>query len=335
MYKNATITIAAASARGVSEGFLHTRAAPPSYPLPFYCGPVKMGAVQVLSPGHTSHDNMKPLNTRGWTLQEGMLTRRMLVYGEKEQVWRCQTEACKQFPASPLSTFQDRAVLPPEAFDRVQALQPAAAHTLWGGIVIAYTSRKLSFREDRVSAVTGIIAELKPLFDDKCVFGIWRKSFLRQIAWARTSLLSGEKEDEDVLACAPAWSWASRSFAVHFMAFQPFDENCWKLRPDNSLVLTGLLRKGRDVPTTERFSWRFQWDIRSPELLEYQFVVEYSGNDVFYLLLGRESFREYRKFSMVLIPHERQGAYRRIGLVYNYLETTTFDYGEREDILLA
>jgi len=335
VYKNAIVTIAAASARGVSEGFLHTRTPPQSYPLPFYCGgPDKMGTARLIFCSDNGHDNMSPLNTRGWTLQEGLLSRRMLTYGEREQVWRCQTDASKQFPGSTLTSYRDYAVLPREAFEVAQPFTPGAAHSLWETVVSAYKDRKLSFRGDRLAAVTGVINELKPLFEDECTFGTWHKSFVRQIAWIRTNVLGRGEEDEDILPCAPAWSWASRSFAVHFMGFQPVDENCWSVMPDNRLALNGLVRRGHDVPVRERGSWRFSWDMRSPELMEWQFVVEYGGKEVFYFLLGYEEGREYRKLSMVLVPAEN-GMYRRIGLVYNYLETTAFDSEEREPVVLG
>ena len=333
VYKNATITIAAGSALAVSEGFLHTRAAPVSFPLPFYCGPEReMGAVQLIWCADTSCDNMKPLNTRGWTLQEELLSRRVLAYGAREQVWRCQTEASKQFPGSPLTSFQGRAILPRDVFEAAQPFTPAAAHSLWSSVVNAYTSRQLSFREDRLAAVAGVIAELKPLFQDECTFGIWNKNFVRQLAWMRSDARS--EGDEDVVSCAPAWSWASRLFGTHFMSFEPVREDGWMVAPDNALVLTGLLRRGHDVPRSERGSWRFNWDIRSPELTEWQFVTDYRGKDVFYFLLGYEDGREYRKLSMVLVPDEQPQIFRRIGLVYNYLETTTFDAGEVSRVTL-
>ncbi|KAK5655562.1 hypothetical protein OQA88_5493 [Cercophora sp. LCS_1] len=182
VYKNATITLAAASARGVSEGFLHARTAPSTIPAPFYSGADKVGTVQVMRTWDASYDCMKPLNARGRTLQEALLSRRMQIYGERGQVWRCQTDQPKRCPGSPLACFADHATLPPEVFDPTQVFNPETATSTWNILVSSYTRRVLSFREDRLAAITGIISELKPLFDDECIFGTRRKNFVRQIA---------------------------------------------------------------------------------------------------------------------------------------------------------
>jgi hypothetical protein len=85
LYKNAAITIFAASARSVSEGFLQNRPTPTIISLPLACPDGRQGIVQLTL--EATHNFMYPLNTRGWTLQESLLSPRKLIYGEKEQLW--------------------------------------------------------------------------------------------------------------------------------------------------------------------------------------------------------------------------------------------------------
>ncbi|PMD42101.1 HET-domain-containing protein [Hyaloscypha variabilis F] len=68
IYKTATLTIAAASSNSVFTGFLEDRRVP-SIPLPL------------------------PLDKRGWTLQGSLLSPRILYYGSKDLIWKCQAKS--------------------------------------------------------------------------------------------------------------------------------------------------------------------------------------------------------------------------------------------------
>jgi hypothetical protein len=89
--------------------------------------------------------------------------------------------------------------------------------------------RQLSFPEDRLGAVTGVISELQTVFQDEYVFGLWRGNFIPQLAWYRRGLPSALDENA-ILKCAPVWSWASRVFETAFMSFEPEDKEDWEVR---------------------------------------------------------------------------------------------------------
>ncbi|ORX90920.1 heterokaryon incompatibility protein-domain-containing protein [Clohesyomyces aquaticus] len=63
LYKNATVTIFAASAMAVSDGFLQPRTAVPSLALPFICTDGAAGTARLTF--GANHNFMHPLNTRG------------------------------------------------------------------------------------------------------------------------------------------------------------------------------------------------------------------------------------------------------------------------------
>ncbi|KXX79945.1 hypothetical protein MMYC01_202305 [Madurella mycetomatis] len=335
LYKSATVTIAAASAASVSEGFLQARTELPSIPMSFHCGGREMGIAHLIV--QTGHDAMRLLDKRGWTLQEALLSPRKLVYGDIEQVWFCQTEHRKQFPGSPVFSFSLLGLLPNRILVPGGTMDIERAHSVWSRVVNMYTERQLSFPEDRLAALMGLIAELKPVFEDECTFGIWHRNFVRQLAWykfRRPSSVPNGDEEKALLSCAPAWSWASRYFPTMFARFEPYDEHCWKLK-DNGLVLRGKLARAHDVPVNGRGGWTFDWDMPSPELLEPLFVAEYDGRDVYYFLLGHEPDFECRKLLLALVQHGLQGVYRRIGLAYSPTQTTAFDNEESQEFTLV
>ena len=346
VYGNSTITIMAASAQSVSEGFLHKRAASSTISLPFYCKSGEIGTVQLIRSQLSRHDLMKPLNRRGWAFQEQILSRRMIIYGEKEQVWCCQTEHCKQFPGSTLTPVLDLSSLPPAAFGAERyILSVGEAQNLWEDLVSEYTKRALSLSEDRLAAVTGVIDSLKPLFQDDCAFGIWHKNFLRQVVWHRNYIETnpGDKKWQEVLSCAPEWSWASRTFPVKFQKdFEPCGkgQEHWKVVADNKAVLTGKLKRGHDMTEEDRNGLiSATWDILSPELPRTNFVMNYKNNEMFYLLCGYHSSRrpDGLQKDIITLALERRGdgVYRRLGVVFFDMEVTTFDNEVDQEVVLV
>ena len=111
VYTNSFITISAARARHSNEGFLHDISSPPisepAFRLPFACPGGELGSV-ILSTGLVK----SPISERAWTLQEYVLSRRVLQFTDAGLHWTCreavgfqQDEACLALDYS--SPFRD------------------------------------------------------------------------------------------------------------------------------------------------------------------------------------------------------------------------------------
>jgi hypothetical protein len=89
IYYRARVMISAGSAAGSEEGFLHPRSShlSTSLKLPFRCPNGERSTVMILS----SQPHTEPINTRGWTLQESLLSQRLLFYGSQQLEWSCRT----------------------------------------------------------------------------------------------------------------------------------------------------------------------------------------------------------------------------------------------------
>ena len=107
VYKDATLMIAASSASSVNEGFLNNLPATSSFQLPLrrVREPVDVRneywvykVAPVLYQPATFIESYLPeaLDNRGWTLQESLLSLRVLAFGSKEVTWSCQTENITQ-----------------------------------------------------------------------------------------------------------------------------------------------------------------------------------------------------------------------------------------------
>lgn len=336
LYKNATVTIFAASARSVSEGFLQTRPTPATLSLPLACPNGRQGIAQ-LTLGAT-HNFMYPIDTRGWTLQESLLSPRKLIYGEKEQLWVCDMK--QESPSSFFDPSYSFLSLPKEIFVSNSRVDIPEAQKIWGSVVGEFTGRSLSFPEDRLAAVTGVIAELQPVFQDECIFGLWRNNFLKQLCWVRANpplSASVALKEKEILRCAPAWSWASRQFRIYFHNFELYEEQSWELR-DKMVILRRKLIRGHDIPASQRDKAKdnFTLDEVVPSGTSFfaRFLLDHEGKEVFYLLLGRSDFNGKHEFAMVLVPAEGKDKFHRLGFVYNSGESW-FDHVEKRHIILV
>ena len=99
IYQSSHITIVAASAKNADEGFLLPREAPsPANMIPFMHNGVHTGTVnirrrlrdRVVPSRGTTRPPLDPVDTRAWTMQEQLLSQRLLVYSTDTLQWRCK-----------------------------------------------------------------------------------------------------------------------------------------------------------------------------------------------------------------------------------------------------
>lgn len=95
IYSGAVLTILAANATSIHQGFLQTRS--PSairkhvFPLRIICANGDEGWLYVYRSEQHSPKREDPLNSRGWTLQEYVLSPRLLIYGSWQARWVCKS----------------------------------------------------------------------------------------------------------------------------------------------------------------------------------------------------------------------------------------------------
>lgn len=259
---------------------------------------------------------------------------------KKELVWDCETRQKAKFPASYFEPAYSFRHLPPETFASQGAmLAPPQAMNLWRPLLAEFTGRQLSFPEDRLAAVSGVIAELKPVFQDECISGLWRRSFVRQLAWHR-SFVYADVDDSARLKCAPGWSWASRTFKISLPSLEPEDAEDWTIR-DDKVVLHRKLRKGYDIDAGPSSQWNVYHDFTKPdpEHKPYvsRFFLKHEGQAVFYFSLGRRpryDSEEFTEITLAVVLTEHSGVFRRVGVVENNSGKSWFEGLQKEEIIL-
>jgi len=247
IYKNATLTIAAASSSSVKEGFLGKRTtAPPVCQLPYRTSSGEITSVFVRH--EPEYDDFvksedEPLNTRGWAFQEFLLSPRLLVYGSAEVVWRCQEVPLKSISDSYVNYMRyegQTTRLVQGIISKSRGPDNSVSHSqdgLWGRIVYQFSLRMLTLPDDRLPALNGIANELAATWGDRHVYGLWEQDLLQQLCWkvSKSGWIPHRRLDS-----APSWSWASTTGAVWFA-----------LRPEASAAKAHVIDLPRSLGSTE------------------------------------------------------------------------------------
>jgi hypothetical protein len=198
IYRNSTVTIAASRASSVVEGFLGDRTAT-NFPdqvfeLPYQCQNGQLGSITLIR----THIEPEPLDVRGWTLQERLLSPRTLEFGTRQLRWICQKSnqgisdgwrQAAEHNETRKDNLDDIEVLQAQ-FDTLQGIQHkmqgrelGKAMENWYRLVRVYTSRSLTVPTDRILAISGIAERYGQAFGDQYCAGIWRATLSSALLW--------------------------------------------------------------------------------------------------------------------------------------------------------
>ena len=322
IFRNSTVTIAAASARTVFEGFLEPRIPPTACKLRLCCPDGSMGSIN-LTPHQYYNAMREPINSRAWTMEERMLSPRVLFFGQKEMSWQCQTdlsksttgfhpaltEGCKRLPfyIFDLPSLRKSTVDKKILFDRA---------LLWIDIVEEYTRRELTHEKDKLIAISGIAAQLELAWEDTYVAGLWRTSLIHHLAWSRHRVPSKNYRPPTAYR-APSWSWASIDGPVGLMILEEVDAQLIEhsVFPKRAEAPLGQVTGGKIVllaarmpyrVTRERDSWILDLSLDTDST---NALAEDENEQASLILLGR-TFGIL--VGLVLMPNGA-GEYKRIG----------------------
>jgi hypothetical protein len=307
IYKNATVTIAASVAKGVSDGFLRVVRIPPESCEFRFQVPDKGESTIFVSrwglfvPSH-------PLDSRGWALQEWLLSHRLLVYSEKELIWHCQKDKYKTVTRSCFDYLPMMERLPPKVFNdnfrggKSWTTQKQRVE-LWKSLVQNYSSRSLTNREDRLNALVGVANELEHIWNDNLIFGLWKQCFIELMAW---HIDGHHSASESRSAREPSWSWASLECRVNFKIMAHTDAYVSSFSKEDPMQVS-LNCRVLDASSFQMSEIWALWDLLSDEqLLKH----------VRLLVLGNMKARGTNRIVgiMAVLEDSPNGRFRRVGL---------------------
>lgn len=226
IYRHALLTISAANAHNVDEGFLHQyplcyrQFAPTSLRFRDRCGgESKAFVLTEKHKSHAVHTYNEPIDARAWALQETLLSPRLLSYSSHGPVWSCrdllqdvieQRDRVSHHRASRFLISNNNDVLP---------CIPGLEMQPWETVVQLYSCRRATLHSDKLVALSAVAQTYSENNQDYGAYlaGIWDKSIPLGLLW--------NVEKEDILPrppeyTAPTWSWASVSGAVKYIVWR-------------------------------------------------------------------------------------------------------------------
>jgi hypothetical protein len=229
IYSRALLTISAASAKHADEGFLQERDIGQSYgrlyKLPF-CSQNESDEKGwiILHDQPVYNDEMEPIDSRAWTMQERYVSLRSVRYGSRQIEWKCQygradyTDGgcdCRR-------TEFDESFFAGRPVDRVRGKTDFDFEN-WIQLVQQYSKRHLSNPDDRLPAFAAIaenFAYVNKWKGSKYRVGLWEVNFPRQLLWRRDDKEKRNSNGNNPPKIRASWSWASLQWPIEFIYSQ-------------------------------------------------------------------------------------------------------------------
>ncbi|KAF3051712.1 hypothetical protein E8E11_003763 [Didymella keratinophila] len=169
------------------------------------------------NPSRRVHPNVydNQLSVRAWTLQETLLSPRILHFTCGEMIWQCNTHYACECQASPCKIIKtagnDKGFYIP--------LQDDVARK-WRELVEQYTERALTVATDRLPAISGIASGMFSgnTIEYFCGLPLLNKvDFILQLLWSSKRLATlMPVHGRQAQQYGPTWSWASVTGAVKY-----------------------------------------------------------------------------------------------------------------------
>ena len=164
-----------------------------------------------------------PLETRGWALQETIMSKRMLRFRRYQIEWVCKTkyasEGDRLGKPAPMTAEWDCFRALEILGSQISRFGPLSRHNIWYEMVEQYTQRELSYGTDTLPALSGIATRYQEMTTDVYLAGIWKSDLTRGLLWRPPNWwhlestydksLKFQEASRPAIYRAPSWSWAS------------------------------------------------------------------------------------------------------------------------------
>ena len=159
-----------------------------------------------------SDEQNLPLKRRAWTVQELLISTRVIYYGSMGLLWECSTCTATEFrpeifPVLDMKRAEEsvksalRRTIREKEWDL--STRPRLLH-LWNKIMDNYTSCSLTYATDRVAALAGIARFIASSTGMEYITGLWSELLPECLLWwpAQAQLIP-------LKPLKPSWSWLS------------------------------------------------------------------------------------------------------------------------------
>jgi hypothetical protein len=229
IYRGAYVTVAASLAKADDEGFLVSARERQVYAgkkLEFSYQSRLINDIRVRNVHDFRqlpfHSVKEALSTRGWTMQERLLSARLLSYSSGV-IFECATSTFCEcghglypdpiYPSLDMIRGLDNKNRFLALINNQDRNNIAEMYSLWIDVVTVYSGRKLTFETDRQIAISAVTRALAIRFDDENIAGLWKGNFITGLSWYCDNRIPRVKSPTTVdgkpIFLGPSWSWHS------------------------------------------------------------------------------------------------------------------------------
>ena len=188
----------------------------------------------------------EPIQKRAWTLQERFLSPRIVFFDTSQLLWECTTHRKLESSNMPLDQYWNDIFDPKLANAKHLLRKPhkddkdlSRLHDLWYEVLDIFGTRRLTYGNDALPAMSGIAKAFASALGDEYMAGLWRKDFIRGLVWWTF--------DQDTLPEGGKRLFEKRKRLIPSVGSQPLIAPSWswasvyrnRLNTDNSLILNG------------------------------------------------------------------------------------------------
>lgn len=170
-----------------------------------------------------------PLCQRAWALQERLLSPRLLYYSDGEMFWECLAHTASEgnhriiphkatpyrYESYECPQVRNQLVRP---LDKIPSF-PVSSPSDWQIIVSEYSRCRLTYRTDKLPALSGLASMYQRNTGYTYAAGMWLENLAYELLWfcpIEQDYQPQNLETDDCTPSEPSWSWISTNLAVRF-----------------------------------------------------------------------------------------------------------------------
>ncbi|PMD51473.1 HET-domain-containing protein [Hyaloscypha bicolor E] len=158
-----------------------------------------------------------PLQRRGWTHQEQLLSTRIAHFTKAEIVWECGSAIrCECL------RLDDEAGATSDRWDLTKSLQNeilVERFDGWRRMLGSYLLRRLTYPTDRLPALSGLAKRMQSTGGGQYLAGLWRDDIFHELLWHGTPPMAFRTDSK---YRGPSWSWASSDEIISHDNLRPY-----------------------------------------------------------------------------------------------------------------
>jgi hypothetical protein len=220
IYRQAYLTVVAANASRSSDGFWDMRPSQSSATkIPFWSVTGELSWVWVEQEGWYGDDS-EPINTRCWTLQERLLSHRLVIFASHTIQLQCQHDIVNLGDSLNIPTGLGPWRLPsgltyPLRQVEAKGLTTEALIEIWKNVITLYSKREIKRVEERLVALSGLAQAFNEVLETPYLAGLWFGPTLpSMLLWQACSTDPLTPRFQTYIA--PSWSWASYPNSISY-----------------------------------------------------------------------------------------------------------------------